>query len=579
MKIYSPIEISTEWKYEYPEASGSYVDLNTLLTHVTYNPLDLLDIDIINLPNDVITSPITITKSCRLQGQGTNSFNRTTFDVSNVRDIDGNLVIVPKVISIVGYHVHLDNINISNSITDQSFIGLYIENGSVDLSECAISAGKAVYFKSCTSSSIDSISVSGGKLGMLFEDSYNIAMSNSEVYSADNCVLFQGSSSVIGDRIYPPATVAVKENVRPDRTHDITITNSNFYKSQIAILHVNADHISFSSCKIYDVTNTAIMQMNNSYSNTYKQGEFYNIASFAVKNSDNQGGVHIIDATECWWGDPMGPSGMGKGTGAKISKDVTFSPWARVGTEPMLTYPGLRKFVWGMLGAPQVKVELTEEDVTECINMAIDRYLYYLTPDLDYHYFSGPNYGAQEYLLPVEIPKKAIYEVIYQPNSDIFTNLSGSGESFLLTYYMQNSGGTFLSDFYVAMSYKETMERTLGIQPSYEFLSRPYPGPNDMMRDFIRIYPKSTSSVRLAIKYSRMLSEYETDAAIWIKKYALAWAKEKLGRVRSKYASVPGPTGDMSLDGGTLLQESATEKEALILELISWSEPLSFSTY
>ena len=589
-------------------------DLLVLLTTVEPS-------DIINLPREVITLPLVITRPCTIMGQGANTSSRTTIDITS---IDQSALLIKATIIVKGCHVHLNNIGISNNIDDASCIGLYIENGSIDLSECSISAGKAIYFKTCTSSTLDSISVSGGQLGMLFEDSYGITMANSEVYSADNCLLFQGTSNSISD---PPAitagsfivdhnyqiqtigttnfkligatdniigqtfkatgvgsgtgTAITPANLRPDRTHDITITNSNFYKSQIAVLYVNADHIAFTSCKIYDITNVGIMQMNNSYSNTYKQGEFYSIASFAVKNSDNQGGVHIMDCTECWWGDLTGPNGgpnagiTYNGIGSKVSKDVLCKPWSIKGTEPALSYPGLRNFVWGMLGAPQVKVELTEQDVTECINMAIDRYLYYLTPDLDYHYFNGPNYGAQEYMLPIEIPKKAIYEVIYQPNSDIFTNLSGSGESFLLTYYMQNTGGTFLSDFYVAMSYKETLERTLGIQPSYEFLSRPI---NGMVRDFIRIYPKSTYSVRLAIKYSRMLSEYETDAAIWIKKYALAWAKEKLGRVRSKYSSVPGPSSELQLDGGTLLQESQTEKEALILELISWSEPLSFST-
>lgn len=46
-------------------------------------------------------------------------------------------------------------------------------------------------------------------------------------------------------------------------------------------------------------------------------------------------------------------------------------------------------------------------------------------------------------------------------------------------------------------------------------------------------------------------------------RWAIAEAKETLGRIRSKYDSVPTVGGDRSLDGDTLLSESQTEKEAL----------------
>jgi len=53
----------------------------------------------------------------------------------------------------------------------------------------------------------------------------------------------------------------------------------------------------------------------------------------------------------------------------------------------------------------------------------------------------------------------------------------------------------------------------------------------------------------------------------WIKKYALALCKELLGTIRSKYASVPIPGGDVSMDGDTLRNEAASEKETLVTQL------------
>lgn len=53
----------------------------------------------------------------------------------------------------------------------------------------------------------------------------------------------------------------------------------------------------------------------------------------------------------------------------------------------------------------------------------------------------------------------------------------------------------------------------------------------------------------------------------WIKKYFLALCKESLGLIRQKYQSLPIPGGEVSLDGGELRSEAATEKEALITQL------------
>mgnify|MGYP007077418177 CR=1 FL=1 len=53
----------------------------------------------------------------------------------------------------------------------------------------------------------------------------------------------------------------------------------------------------------------------------------------------------------------------------------------------------------------------------------------------------------------------------------------------------------------------------------------------------------------------------------WIRKYGLALVKELLGSIRSKYASVPIPNGETNLDGDTLRNEAAAEKETLVTQL------------
>ena len=53
----------------------------------------------------------------------------------------------------------------------------------------------------------------------------------------------------------------------------------------------------------------------------------------------------------------------------------------------------------------------------------------------------------------------------------------------------------------------------------------------------------------------------------WIRRYALALAKEMLGGVRGKYQSVPIPGDNTTLDYNRLLSEAKDEKDKLITEL------------
>jgi len=61
----------------------------------------------------------------------------------------------------------------------------------------------------------------------------------------------------------------------------------------------------------------------------------------------------------------------------------------------------------------------------------------------------------------------------------------------------------------------------------------------------------------------------------WIIRYGSALAKEMLGRVRSKYSSVPIPNGEVTLDGSDLVSQGQTEKESLITQLREFLEKMT----
>ncbi|OUU74596.1 MAG: hypothetical protein CBC29_05580 [Methylococcaceae bacterium TMED69] len=62
----------------------------------------------------------------------------------------------------------------------------------------------------------------------------------------------------------------------------------------------------------------------------------------------------------------------------------------------------------------------------------------------------------------------------------------------------------------------------------------------------------------------------------WIRQYTLAGAKEVLGLIRSKFGSVPIPSGDLQLNGSDLLSQGQNEKEKLRTELKEMLESLTY---
>jgi len=63
----------------------------------------------------------------------------------------------------------------------------------------------------------------------------------------------------------------------------------------------------------------------------------------------------------------------------------------------------------------------------------------------------------------------------------------------------------------------------------------------------------------------------------WIRKYTLALAKELLGIIRSKYASLPLPNGEVSMDGEGLKAEGREEKANALEELKEFLDSVSLA--
>ena len=436
------------------------------------------------------------------------------------------------------------------------------------------------YFFTCNNNStygtvVSNLNSSKTTNDELFKNNFNATFTNGDIKITsltDEALTVEAGSkdllAALGITLPAPSSPTT-EIERDDRVHHLDFTASQAYQNSIGVRLINANHINFDNVLVYSNTDIGIWQLAQSYSNNFI-GEIYDNKNYGVKNTDKK---HDFIARQTWWGAITGPSMMGPGEGDKVSSHVIFDNWRQDGNEPEQTFPVTRNWVWRMLGYPLVRVELTEEHVSDAIEMAVERYEEFRVPEQTYYYL--PVHTGQQLIeLPVWMNKKEVMDVVYSPHADLFSQLTGAGESFYLTYYLQNTGGTFLSDFYVAMAYKETLEMTLGIGPQYELFTQK--NADGEWRDYIRLSPKPSVSLQIGVLYNRPMTEEEVDSSDWIRKYALTWAKEQLGRIRSKYASVPGPTGEMQLDGQQLIQEAKEERAALDESVILRGPPLTF---
>ena len=93
-----------------------------------------------------------------------------------------------------------------------------------------------------------------------------------------------------------------------------------------------------------------------------------------------------------------------------------------------------------------------------------------------------------------------------------------------------------------------------------------------------RDYTENTVSDPSNAPYKNLTyTEINAHGRQWIRKFALALSKELLGIIRSKYASMPLPNGEVSLDGEALKGEGREEKTQLLEELKEFLDSVSLT--
>ena len=236
-------------------------------------------------------------------------------------------------------------------------------------------------------------------------------------------------------------------------------------------------------------------------------------------------------------------------------------------------YESLKDFVLARLGAPVVRVELTDFQILTTIDEAISK--------LDYH---APSW-CTNYMTFTTVPSYNIYElprfvmnnmqyVVYKKSLLAVAAAQGSLEfDFFIKYFQDNF---LMRDF----SISDFLLMTMHLEQIRKILSRD--GTFDVVDNrFLMLHPTPTMAEEVIVQFRSLNSDSLHPFFVgWIQRFATAVSKIILGGVRGKYDTLPSPGGGARLNGSSLVDEGNKEKEALIEELLNEIEdPPVFTTF
>ena len=279
------------------------------------------------------------------------------------------------------------------------------------------------------------------------------------------------------------------------------------------------------------------------------------------------------------WGNSYSKYDGKKLTDYKVTDDIGNSlyedvPSFQVALEEFSPFDReIADFVLARLGHPVVRVELTPFQIKTSIDEAVQRMSYHAPVWTKQYAVFETQPGENVYELPAFIADNLTY-VIYKKTLLSIQAQAGTLEFDYFIKYFQDAhlfSDFSVGEFYILQMHLEMVRKILSQEGSWDVLNNRILQltPTPVINDYCILEYRALDSNTIHPSYKS-----------WIKRFALACAKEILGQIRGKFSTLPGPGGGAQLNGASLLQEAAKEKEDLIQELLSeLEEPPLITTF
>lgn len=208
----------------------------------------------------------------------------------------------------------------------------------------------------------------------------------------------------------------------------------------------------------------------------------------------------------------------------------------------------LKDYIESMLGSSYVDVELTEDDYNVIIKQTLNKV--------------APYYDGRRFILG----QGTVIDLSDHPGIKEIINVYDTKEVNIFSLQDYVFGGNGI------MIYSSNLIDKLETYVCYQMMYNEFNNLKGINFRYIKpnLYITGYESEQVlieAIVRPEALSDIErtSEYFYWVKDYALALAKEIVGRTRTKFAVDGSP---YQLDGNTLLQEAQSEKQALESKLI-----------
>lgn len=252
-----------------------------------------------------------------------------------------------------------------------------------------------------------------------------------------------------------------------------------------------------------------------------------------------------------------------------LPEDENFTSYWNRSDCPKTSRPGREKvreeisdYVLLMLGAPTIRVELDTQQLTLCVDEALKKFEENAPREYFRYYKFNTIPNVSKYQLPCFVGW--IRAVSY------LTRASHCGHRELGGVYsfaspMGQYGGVSWGGYMPAYPFWGNMGEWALFKGYLEVFNR-YTSNEGAWQitddNTLHLYPNPIRELPVIVEYIERQNEW-TYIESWIKEYALAMAKQIVGRIRSKYDRFVSPGGGVTLDGQRLLDEGTNEKREL----------------
>lgn len=226
------------------------------------------------------------------------------------------------------------------------------------------------------------------------------------------------------------------------------------------------------------------------------------------------------------------------------------------------TRSSFKDYILRKLGAPLIKVELTDNQLDDCINDSLEEFTKYVNQEDKYIALNLSNYVANSGIL---LPSNVAGIFSLQENYDVTAagdiNTLGS-----ISNIMYNAGvfpnlyaaGGWIT-YEIAMQHIKLSQRMTGGGFQFEY------NPRDKILTLTPDPINNQLTGHIVVGCHTIRDEDKQYGESWVKRMALAHAKTLLGTIRKKFRGV------QLLGGGevddSIADEGITEKDALMEEL------------